>query len=85
MAASHEKGQLRIATPDTYIDPSLNPEIGDNEREFTQESVGATVQFPNRDYSIPPRPMDLRANHRDAQAQTNLRRPLLHGFTRETV
>jgi hypothetical protein len=54
MTALYETGRFRIAAPDTYADPALNTEIGDNEREFTQESIGGSVQFPpNRDYSIP--------------------------------
>jgi hypothetical protein len=54
MNALCEHGTLRVAPAKTYMDATFNEAIRDNEHEFTQESLGATVQSPpNRDYSLP--------------------------------
>ena len=48
------KGLIRVSPAETYNDAKLGDAVADNEREFMQESIGATVSLPpNRDYSLP--------------------------------
>lgn len=48
------KGLIRISPAETYNDAQLGDAVADNEREFIQESIGATASFPpNRDYRLP--------------------------------
>jgi hypothetical protein len=50
----YANGRLRISSAESYADVRYNAARYDTECEFTQESIGATIQFPpGGDYSIP--------------------------------
>src|ERR1700722_128947 len=47
-------GRLRISSPESYDDATYNEARRDAECEFTQESTGASIQYPPcGDYRIP--------------------------------